>query len=213
MMGAKPVGPRPDARGPHEKYLGSRPRRRLAARPPRRRPSSCAGVDREACPDWTGGCWSGWTARGRACAACAGARRPAGRPGSGGRRVGMGGWRACGARGAAGIRCGRCRTPSTRRTAGRGGRSGRAVPLEGADTVPQRPRPEPAPLRASAKAGSAAAEREPPAGRPAGCAADGGPGARCGGRAAGAPRRLAEPASNPSARTDVRALPQWPRGV
>jgi hypothetical protein len=83
-----------------------------------------------------------------------------------------------------------------------------AVPLEGADTVPQRPRPEPAPLRASAEAGSAAAEREPPAGRPTGCT-----GARCGGSAAGAPRRLAEPASNPSARTGVRVPPQRPLSV
>ena len=88
-----------------------------------------------------------------------------------------------------------------------------AVPLADAGAESQHPRPEPAPLRASAEAGSAAAEREPPAGRPAGCAADGGPGARCGGSAAGAPRRLAEPASNPSARTDVRALPQRPLGV
>ena len=88
-----------------------------------------------------------------------------------------------------------------------------AVPLADAGTVPQRPWPAPAPLRASSEAGPASAEREPPAVRPAGCAADGGPGARCGGSAAGVPRRLAEPASNPSARTDVRALPQRPLGV
>ncbi len=50
---------------------------------------------------------------------------------------------------------------------------------------------------------SATAEREPPAGRPASRATAGE--ARCGSSAAGAPWRFAEPASNPSARTDVRA--------
>jgi hypothetical protein len=136
----------------------------------------------------------------------------------GGRARGGGAWGWAGGALAGGPRVGRESGAADVAHPARGGRrvgvgAVVAVPLEGAGTVPQRPRPEPAPLRASAEAGSAAAEREPPAGLPAGCAADGGPGARCGGSAAGAPRRLAEPASNPSARTDVRALPYRPLGV
>ena len=167
---------------------------------------------------------------GRALAGLGGAG-PAGRRGDGlvqlargrggqlgGRARGGGGWGWAGGALAGGARMGREASAADVAHPARGARRVRvgavvAMPLADAGAEPQHPRPEPAPLRASAEAGSAEAEREPPAGGPPGCAADGGQGARCGGSAAETQRRLVEPASNPSARTDVRALPQRPLGV
>jgi len=85
-----------------------------------------------------------------------------------------------------------------------------AVPLADAGAVSQLPRPEPAPLRAPAEAGSAAAERKPPASRPSGVAAGDASRARRGRGVAQMPRPVPQPASDPAAREDggVQAAPQ-----
>ena len=85
-----------------------------------------------------------------------------------------------------------------------------AMPLADAGAEPQHPRPKPAPLRAPAEAGSAAAEREPPASQPVGVAAGNVSRARRGRCAAQMPRPVPQPASDPAAREDggVKAAPQ-----
>ena len=85
-----------------------------------------------------------------------------------------------------------------------------AVPLTDAGAESQHPRPEPAPLRALAEAGSAAAEREPPASPLVGGDAGDASRARRGFRAAPVPGPVLQSASAPAARKDgwVKAAPQ-----